>query len=420
MKIIRLEAENIKRLRAVSIRPDGAMVVIGGRNGAGKTSVLDSIEMALAGGKSIPPRPVRDGSSKARVVVETEELIVTRTFTAKGTQLVVSGKDGVAVGSPQTMLDKLVGNLSFDPLEFARMEPRKQAETLRGVVGLDLSKLDQERARAFDERTLVNRDVKALDAQAAAIPVEPAPTVEVSIVELSEKVRAAMQANAANEDKRRAFRQNQQDAQQTAALVVDLRTKLKAAEQKAEMLAGAVAEQEKAVGMLKDTDITGIQLDMRGAEATNERVRRGKHRAELVSKADQARAKAEQFSERIVQIDAEKACLLAEAKFPVPGLAFSDEGVTLNGLPFEQACDSEKLKVSVAMGLALNPKLKVILCRDGSLLDAESLKMLAEMAATAGAQVWIERVSDDGAGCQVVIEDGMVAAREERADGRKT
>jgi len=50
MKIVKLTAENVKRLRAVEITPDGNTVVISGRNGQGKTSVLDSIWFALGGG----------------------------------------------------------------------------------------------------------------------------------------------------------------------------------------------------------------------------------------------------------------------------------------------------------------------------------------------------------------------------------
>lgn len=40
MKIIKLTAENVKKLRAVEITPTGDLVEITGRNGAGKTSVL--------------------------------------------------------------------------------------------------------------------------------------------------------------------------------------------------------------------------------------------------------------------------------------------------------------------------------------------------------------------------------------------
>ena len=43
MKIVQLTAENVKRLTAVSIAPDGNLVQITGRNGQGKASVLDAI-----------------------------------------------------------------------------------------------------------------------------------------------------------------------------------------------------------------------------------------------------------------------------------------------------------------------------------------------------------------------------------------
>jgi hypothetical protein len=81
--------------------------------------------------------------------------------------------------------------------------------------------------------------------------------------------------------------------------------------------------------------------------------------------------------------------------------------VDFNGLPLEQASSADQLRISVSIGLALNPKLKVILIRDGSLLDDDALKSVADMAAQADAQVWMERVGKTG-DVSVVIEDGMV------------
>ena len=101
MKIIALEAENIKNLRVVNVHPDGSLVVIGGNNSEGKTSVLDSIEYALNGANSIPTKPIRNGQKKARVVLNLGDIEVTRTFTEKGTRLVVKSKDGAVFPSPQ-------------------------------------------------------------------------------------------------------------------------------------------------------------------------------------------------------------------------------------------------------------------------------------------------------------------------------
>ena len=125
MKIVALQAENIKKLIAIEIRPDGNLVQITGKNGHGKTSVLDSIWWALAGAKHIQSVPIREGEDKARIMLDLGEIIVTRTFktSKKGevpSAISVENAEGAKFGTPQTMLDNLLGQLSFDPLAFSR------------------------------------------------------------------------------------------------------------------------------------------------------------------------------------------------------------------------------------------------------------------------------------------------------------
>lgn len=63
IKINALEIENVKRVKAVAFEPtENGLTIIGGRNGQGKTSVLDSIAWALGGGKFEPSEPRREGS----------------------------------------------------------------------------------------------------------------------------------------------------------------------------------------------------------------------------------------------------------------------------------------------------------------------------------------------------------------------
>ena len=63
VKISRLEIENVKRVRAVTLEPDAnGLTVIGGRNGQGKTSVLDAIAWALGGNRFRPTDAQFDGS----------------------------------------------------------------------------------------------------------------------------------------------------------------------------------------------------------------------------------------------------------------------------------------------------------------------------------------------------------------------
>ena len=181
MTIIKLEASNVKRLRAVTITPQGSAVLIGGRNAQGKSSVLDAIAYALAGKDAIPTEPIRRGEKSASIVLETQEIVVTRKFTAKGSTLEVTNKDGMVFPSPQAVLDKLCSKVAFDPLAFVRLGEsvagrREQLRQLRDLVGVDTSKLDAERATVFAKRTEVNRQVAAQHAVFSALPsTGPAP-----------------------------------------------------------------------------------------------------------------------------------------------------------------------------------------------------------------------------------------------------
>jgi hypothetical protein len=155
MQIVRLEAENIKRLSAVRIDvlADSGAVVIAGENESGKSSTLDAIEMALAGERVQPPEPIRRGQEKAYVVVDLGDVVVTRRFTAKGSSLTVANKDGLRYPAGQTVLDGFYSKLTFDPLTFATAKADEQARILRQLAGLDTSDLDDARKKAFEART---------------------------------------------------------------------------------------------------------------------------------------------------------------------------------------------------------------------------------------------------------------------------
>ena len=181
MKIVELRAERFKRLSAVEISPAGDVVIISGKNGAGKSSVLDAIWLALGGAPAAKDsgttRPVKDGEADAFVRLDLGEITVTRKWTADGgSSLTVEGAKGKKFSSPQTLLDSLVGSLSFDPLAFSRMSPKDQRKALTEAVKLDFDPdaLDAQRKELYDERTAANRELKTLEARLSSMPVPKA------------------------------------------------------------------------------------------------------------------------------------------------------------------------------------------------------------------------------------------------------
>ena len=402
MKIIRFTAENVKRLRAVEITPDGTVQVITGKNAAGKTSVLDAIWLALGGGAASKStaKPIRDGQDRASVQLDLGDLIVRRAWVGDKTTLTVTAADGAKYSSPQGVLDSLVGRLSFDPLEFTRLSAANQVVALLDIVdiGVDIGELAADRKAAYDERTEVGRTVKALEGQVFGFgePVAGVPEVEVSVSDLLAAYRQADEAN-------RTYQTTVRDQAREAGRVASLKSQLAAAEQNlafAQSLLDALPEVP---------DLDAIQAQIDSAEDVNAHVRANVQRDQAQASLTAVRGESDRLTKTIEAIDQAKAEALAGAKFPVEGLGFDDDGVTYQGVPFSQASSAEQIRVSLAMAMSLNPKLRVIRILDGSLLDADNMALIAGMAAAGDYQVWIERVSDD-TGVGVVIEDGQVAS----------
>lgn len=433
LRIVRLEAENVKRLVAVSITPEGHLVVVGGKNGAGKSSTLDAIAYALGGKDLMPAKPLRQGADHGHVEVDLGEFRVRRTFTESGGgQLAVLSPEGARYPSPQALLDKLVGRLTFDPLAFARMEPRAQRETLRELVGLDFTAHEAKRAGLYGERTDVHRTVRTLEGRLSGMvrhedaPAEPF-SLEALVGELEEAEAQRLHAADLSSVERGLAEKVHQlhtwiDEAETERerLEAQIREIDKAQAERADALRTAMGEHEKAAEsarLANDAvpDSAPIRVKIAAAEGLNAKHRANLEREACAADLEETRREWERLSNEIDGLDAVKATALASAAFPVPGLSFDETGVLLEGLPFEQASSAEQLRVSVAMGLAANPRLKVLLIRDGSLLDEDSLGLVASMAAEADAQVWLEKVSEDGRGCAVVIEEGRVRGAESEA-----
>ena len=449
MKIVKLVAENVKRLHAVSITPEGSLVTVGGKNGAGKSSVLDSISYAMGGEKLVPSEPIRAGEAEAKIVVDLGDLVVTRkfkrsivdtrtqddtdeTYAAKPkvygetvSTLVVTNKDGAKYPSPQAVLDKLLGKLTFDPLAFARADPKEQDKILRTLVGIDVTPIEARRKEAFDQRAMLKKTHGIKAAQLMSLPhYHDMPEAEISMDEISKEMLKAEELRKLAEE---AERQVESLRTRTEKLVgnrtiaevkidtlnkqlADLYAEVKAfdanieASQRDVDAALVTAQAARAVV----PDVAVIRAKVTDTEATNVKVRANQKHSQATLEVSALTDGIALCVKDIEQAEQDKKDALTAAQFPVPGLGLLDDGVTFNSVPFNQAGSAEQVRVSVAIGIALNPQLKVLLIRNGNLLDKDSLAAVAAQAEAASMQVWMEYVSESKDGVAVMLVDGEV------------
>lgn len=453
MKILSLDVENIKRISAfyLATGQDQSIVQITGKNGAGKSSVMDAIAMALGGKRLCPSEPLRRGQNSGHVSVDLGPYLITRRFWRRETidcakdhqhtldcpifygdvdsSLTVKSPEGADYKSPQALLDKLVSDLTFDPLGFLELQPKDQRELVRTFTGLDFSILDTQRKTALSHLNeaetvlkLAQRDVDAGD----RYPDAPAESISVEgllqqLASAEHLEKAAVDAEAALDKKRREF-------EMYAKYITEGEAKVKALE---EQLANAKSTFEKdrqgheaaridgkqlraaadaARAAVPDTTI--LRAQVADANTINAQVAANERYEAILTARQEALNNVATAKAQIAEIDARKLSALSAATFPVPGLSFSDEGLTFDGLPFEQASYAQQLRVAVAMGLAVNPKLKILLIKHGNALDVASLQLLAALAEEHGAQVWIERVAESADGVSVHIVDGRIESVE--------
>lgn len=408
LRIIYLQAENVKRLKAVRIKPDKTLVRIEGKNAAGKSTLLDIVSMCLGGEKWVPDMPLRAGESKGScfIVLGTEDKPVIkaqRRFNVKGLNVLeVFDASGTKLPSPQAVLNKLYdSDLVFDPLDFVRMPPNDQAVLLRKLAGLDFEALDKERAGLYEERTRVNREAAQAKSFAGARPPKPEDMSRLDVRALADAQQKAIAHNREVD--------NAQGAVERACEEVE---RLKAEEAAIHRKIDGAANVERIARTkrlsLDLQDAHSFTEQIAGAEEHNKAVRAyaewDEHSKVAIAKANGAEA----MTARITDIDDHKSRKLVEAKFPVKGLSVDATGPTLNGVPFIQASSSEQLRTSVAIGLSQKTRARIMLCRNGSLLDTASLADLQRIAEEFDAQVFVERVADEASPAAVFIEDGEV------------
>ncbi len=424
-RLLSLEIENVLRVRCVRLEfdPKGGLTIIGGRNGAGKTSTLKALEYVFAGKRALGDEPLRRGATKGHVIVELDDMTVRRDFSRKGrTDLKVEAKDGTRFASPQAMLERLVDHFAFDPLAFTNLPPAKQADWLRELLGIDFTELDAKRETHYTQRTMMGRDRDSLKGQLDGLPFhEDVPEEPVVVTELIGKRDKLSELNVENAVQRTRLKHLSGAGEVAVKGIADRTADVAAAanalhrakaqlsktiEQAQELQENIAVEQQK-VDRLVDHDLTGITTAIEKVEQTNALVRANEARDNVTKRYLEADKAYGELSNSIAKIDRIKAELLAKADFPIPGLGFSEIGLTLNGFEFSAAGGAEQLEVAMAIGIRAAGDLRLVTIDKGEQLDAKSLEIVRKMADDAGAYVLMSRVSE-GDECTVIIEDGEI------------
>lgn len=400
VKINKLEIENVKRVKAVKLEPTAnGLTIIGGRNGQGKTSILDSIAWALGGNKYKPSQAQREGSvlpPNLHIVLD-NGLEIRRD--GKNSDLKVIDPSGNKAG--QQLLNSFVEEFSINLPKFIEANNSDKAKTLLQIIGVgeQLAVLEQQENEKYNQRTTIGQIADQKKKFAAEQVYYPdAPKDLVSVSELITQQQSILAKNGENSRLR-----SQRD--QLAQLKDNLDSEIDRLIAERADIEAKLEIAEKSTLDLHDESTEQLERNIAQVEQINLKVRANLDKDKANEDAQNYKDQYDALTTEIEGIRLEKTKLLDDADLPLPGLSVAEGELLYNGQKWDNMSGAEQLKVSTAIVRKLNPECGFILVDKLEQFDLETLNEFGQWAESEQLQIIATRVST-GDECSIIITDG--------------
>ena len=416
VKITALEAENVKRIKAVALTPSPTgLTLVGGNNNQGKTSVLDALAWALGGERFRPTAAQRDGAvAPAHLKVTLSNGVVVE---RKGKNASLTVTDPTGRRSGQQLLNAFVEPLALDLPRFMDASDKEKADILLRIIGIgaELHTRDLEIKGLYDKRTFTGQLAAQKKHFAEEMISYPeAPDEPVSASELIRQQQDILARNGENQRLRAQYAELEQQVQQCVDELKRTRERIATLQQLADELDAKHTKlfnqretARKTVSQLQDESTAELEASIRDIEETNRKVRANLEKSRAEDEAAQYASEYDRLTESIQQKRADRMALLNGADLPLPGLSVEDGVLTYKGKHWRDMSGSDQLRVAAAIVRRLNPDCGFVLLDKLEQMDLTTLQEFSAWLEAEGLQAIATRVST-GSECQIIIEDGMV------------
>lgn len=423
---LKLLSANIKNFQSISAKQVdfmGKSAIIIGSNDKGKSAFLRAI-FAPLGKQFVPLKPIKEGETRGEVTLtiggKEKTYEVTMIFSAehqKGRLTVTDSESGkIPQASAKQVLDSLIGMVGFDVFSFINMGMTpsgqvskegcvKQIELIKGILPADtLTKLD------------------ALDAEKESLSVQQ----KVKKDKIKE-LRASLENHGFSTEELTKYK----SVVDTAPIQKEFETLSQdlVKYQKAEEFVSGWPENKKSkedkiksleeqITSLKeeikkgDDGFKACQTVTAKAKPSIEAVQKKLNEANLHNQKHESLEKlkvkqkdlreieeaVKDYPEKFKKIAEDRRRAFASGEFPIPGLTFEEDQLFWKGKPFNEdhVPASHLTVIGARISMLLNPTFKLIVVRNGNLLDDVTMKHFLELCENEGYQVLIEYVDATG------------------------
>lgn len=416
VKITALEAENVKRIKAVALTPSPTgLTLVGGNNNQGKTSVLDALAWALGGDRFRPDAAQRDGAvAPAHLKVTLSNGVIVE---RKGKNSTLTVTDPTGRRSGQQLLNAFIEPLALDLPRFMEASDKEKADILLRIIGIgaELHTRDMEIKALYDKRTFTGQLAAQKKHFAEELISYPeAPDEPVSASDLIRQQQDILARNGENQRKRNQLDKLIDEKNQLNFTLRDLDEKIEDLKEEYEQTQAKFTDLEKQIfqarksaAQLQDESTAELEASIRDIEDTNRKVRANLEKARAEDEAAQYSGEYDRLTEAIQQKRADRMALLNGADLPLPGLSVEDGALTYKGKHWRDMSGSDQLRVAAAIVRRLNPDCGFVLLDKLEQMDMTTLQEFSAWLEAEHLQAIATRVST-GSECQIIIEDGMV------------
>lgn len=409
IKINNLEIENTKRIKAVRLEPtQNGLTVIGGKNGQGKTSVLDSIAWALGGEKFRPTSASREGAvtPPSLKITLNNGLIVERK--GKNSSLKVIDPNGNKGG--QQLLNEFVSELAIDLPKFLNASNKEKANTLLQIIGVgdELFHLEKLENEMYNRRHMTGQIADQKKKFADEQPYyADAPKELISVSDLLKQQQDILARNGENQRLRQERDRLESKMNTIDDAVEQAKNKLFDLERQQLEVMQKLETARKTADQLVDESTEELEQNIKDIEEINVKVRANEAKKAAEADAKKYKDEYDALTTRLEDVRAEKISLLNQADLPLPGLSVESGELLYRGHRWDCMSGGEQLKVATAIVRKLKPQCGFVLIDKLEQMDLDAMNEFGAWLEDEGLQAIATRVST-GDECAIIIEDGEV------------
>lgn len=429
MIVKKLELKNFQTIKNFQADFTGDVYLIKGENEVGKSTILKSIVCLLTGERDAVLRNgEKNGFAKMVIGGDGKEYTVELRFTEndpRGT-ISIKAKDGMR-STNISMLRTVLNYRNFDAEEFARWSEtaegrRKQIQVVMGLMPPEIANriktIDAEVLQTKESRKAINANIKYKETELESIKAQLSDGDTETYTEPIDLTVLMQESNKAAEQRAKAENVKMQMAsleselanipKERERLAADLERAKKAYEDAKAFynrsIENVAAQETEIKGKIEQAEQWLSEYDAQPKEDAAEKLAAAQNhnaKCQIVkmfhakqTEVDAERTKADKLNADLDAYVKERAELVAAAKFPIDGLSFGEDGLTLNDVPFVvgKVSDSQIMEVAAKLVIASNPTVNIFRIGRGESLGAKRLQSIVNLAKENGFQGFIEQV----------------------------